>query len=254
MFDGRSPVPKSSSRPPKTAIIVARKIVEDIRRSNRAAGDKLPSESAMVDLYSVGRGTLRESLRFLELQGVISLRPGPGGGPTVERPDASSLTTTVSLLMQFTGAPFRTVAEARRGLEPMMAQLAAARMTTAEIAELETTIVNMEEHIDQQERFLVENKNFHDLIAHGSGNMLFGFLVDALLDILDGSAIGIDYPKTRRDAVLVAHKNIFDAISGRDPSRSADAMTQHIDAYLRYAEVKFPEILAEPIVWVPLDR
>ncbi len=53
----------------------------------------------------------------------------------------------------------------------------------------------MHDHLDNQGVFLEENKRFHDVIAHGSGNMLFGLLVDALLGILDGSAIGIDYPE-----------------------------------------------------------
>ena len=83
----------------------------------------------MLEEYQVGRGTLRESLRFLELQGIISLKPGPGGGPVVERPEATSLATSLMLLLQFADAQYRVVAEARVALEPTMARLAAERMT-----------------------------------------------------------------------------------------------------------------------------
>jgi len=238
-----------STRPQKTAMLVAQRIVADINRRGNAVGDRLPPERIMLNEYEVGRGTLRESLRFLELQGVISLKPGPGGGPIVQQPDATSLATALTLLLQFENAPFRTVAEARTGLEPMMAQLAAARMSDEQLGELKLSVDNMHENLADQGVFLEENKRFHDVIAHGSGNALFGYLVDALLGILDGSAIGIDYPKVRRSAVHKAHLRIYEAIASRDPGAAFEAMSRHISEYVRYAEKKFPEVLAAPIVW-----
>lgn len=233
-------------------MLVAQRIVADINKRGNTVGERLPPERIMLDEYSVGRGTLRESLRFLELQGVISLRPGPGGGPVVEQPDASSLATALTLLLQFENAPFRTIAEARTGLEPMMAQLAAERISDDQLSDLKLSVDTMHEHLDDQEVFLAENKRFHDIIAHGSGNAMFGYLVDALLGILDGSAIGIDYPKVRRSAVHKAHLRIYEAIATRDPDASSEAMSDHIREYVRYAERKYPEVLAAPIVWTNL--
>ncbi len=237
------------TRPQKTAMLLAQRIVADIDRSGKTVGDRLPPERVMLEEYQVGRGTLRESLRFLELQGVISLKPGPGGGPVVQQPDATSLATSLTLLLQFSHAPFRTIAEARGGLEPMMAQLAAQRMSDEQLLDLRASVDTMEEHLDNQAIFLEENKRFHDVIARGSGNAMFGYLVDALLGILDGSAIGIDYPEIRRTAVHKAHLNIYEAIASRDSEQSAAAMEDHIAQYLRYAEKKFPDVLAAPITW-----
>lgn len=236
-------------RPQKTAMLLAQRIVGDINRRGNTVGDRLPPERLMLEDYEVGRGTLRESLRFLELQGVISLKPGPGGGPVVQQPDATSLATSLTLLLQFANAPFRTIAEARGGLEPMMAQLAAQRMSDAQLADLKASVDTMQDHLDDQSVFLEENKRFHDVIAHGSGNAMFGYLVDALLGILDGSAIGIDYPEVRRAAVHKAHLSIYEAIAERDPAASAEAMADHVKQYLKYAEKKFPDVLAAPIVW-----
>lgn len=236
-------------RPQKTAMLVAQRIVADISRRGKTVGDRLSPERVMLDEYDVGRGTLRESLRFLELQGVISLKPGPGGGPIIQQPDASSLATALTLLLQFENAPFRTIAEARTGLEPMMAQLAAQRMSDEQLADLKSSVDVMRDQLDDQAVFLDENKRFHDIIAHGSGNAMFGYLVDALLGILDGSAIGIDYPKVRRTAVHKAHLRIYQAIAGRDPAASSEAMAAHIGEYVKYAERKFPGVLDAPIVW-----
>jgi GntR family transcriptional repressor for pyruvate dehydrogenase complex len=241
----------STMRPQKTAMLLAQRIVGDINRRGNTVGDRLPPERIMLEDYEVGRGTLRESLRFLELQGVISLKPGPGGGPVVQQPDATSLATSLTLLLQFANAPFRTIAEARGGLEPMMAQLAAERMTDEQLDDLKASVDNMQENLRDQDVFLEENKRFHDVIARGSGNAMFGYLVDALLGILDGSAIGIDYPEVRRAAVHKAHFSIYEAIAERDPAGSAAAMADHIQQYLKYAEKKFPDVLAAPIVWSP---
>lgn len=238
-----------SLRPQKTAMLVAKRIVADIQRRGNTVGDRLPPERVMLEEYSIGRGTLRESLRFLELQGVIALRPGPGGGPVVQQPDGSGLATALTLLLQFENAPFRTIPEARAGLEPMMAQLAAVRMTEDQLTELKYSVDQMKSHLHDEAEFLEMNKRFHDVIAHGSGNAMFGYLVESLLGMLDGSAMGIDYPEHRRLAVHKAHDSIYQAIAARDPEGAAAAMLEHISAYQRYAESKFPELLDAPISW-----
>ena len=75
----------------------------------------------------------------------------------------------------------------------------------------------MEAGLDDQATFLEANKRFHDIIAWSSDNALFGYLVDALADILDGTMLGIDYPAHRRTAILRAHRNILDALERKDP-------------------------------------
>lgn len=246
-------VSKAPMRPEKTAVLVAKKIVTDIQARGNVVGDRLPPERLMLDHYKIGRGTLRESLRFLELQGVIMLKPGPGGGPVVQDPDGSSIATALTLLLQFENAPFRTISEARAGLEPMMAQLAATRMNDQQLAELAHSVQHMGDNIDDESIFLETNRQFHRVIAHGSGNKMFGYLVDSLLGMLDGSAIGFDYPQHRRVAVYEAHSNLYDAISARDATASSAAMNEHIASYARYAERKFPDLLDAPVSWTVIN-
>jgi DNA-binding FadR family transcriptional regulator len=237
------------SRPQKTAMLIARRIVDDIRRSGYRGGARLPAEKQMLEDFQVGRGTLRESLRFLELQGVISLKPGPGGGPTVEQPDASNLATTLVLMLQFQSVPFRSIVEARVTLEPMMARLAAERMTGQQLQELALSVDRMRVNIEDREIFLDANKEFHHLVAWSSGNPLFGFMVDALLGIIDGTPIGVDYPIQRRVAVLKAHTRVFEALGAHDRDGAMEAMEAYIQEYLRFVTKKFPEVMDEPVTW-----
>lgn len=236
-------------RPQKTALIVAQRIVADIQSQNVVAGDRLPPEKAMIEQYGVGRGTLRESLRFLELQGLISLRPGPGGGPVVEQPDGEGLATALTLLLQFENAPYRTIAEAREGLEPMMARLAAERLSDDQLDELAANLDRMKATLNDDIQFTECNEEFHDIIAHGSGNSLFKHLINALNGILDGSSMGITYTERNRRAVHIAHTRVFDALRARDPQQAAMAMREHIAEYSRHAELKFPDVLNSPVSW-----
>ncbi|MGC5256114.1 FadR/GntR family transcriptional regulator [Gordonia sp. DT218] len=240
---------RGGARPEKAALIVARSIVADIDRRGLIAGDRLPAERAMLETYSVGRGTLREALRFLELQNVLSLKPGPGGGPTIEKPDSSALANAMLLLLQFENAPFANVAETRGGIEPLLARLAATRMSDAELGELERSVDRMAVHLDDLGIFLETNKEFHNSVAWATQNSLFGFLVDAMLDIFDGTVVGVDYNERRRQAVLKAHRRIVDALKLRDGDASEASMADHIDEYSKYMARKFPEALARPITW-----
>ena len=130
-----------------------------------------------------------------------------------------------------------------------MAQLAAERMDADALAELAATVASMEERLDDQTTFLEANKRFHDIIAWSSGNALFGYLVDAMADILDGTMLGIDYPPHRRTAILKAHRRILDALKNKDSEAARQAMAAHIGEYVRYAERKFPDVLSKRVAW-----
>jgi DNA-binding FadR family transcriptional regulator len=59
-----------------------------------------------------------------------------------------------------------------------MANLAASRMSTEQVDILGSSIEVMRENLTDREVFLQENKRFHAVIAHGSGNAMFGCLID----------------------------------------------------------------------------
>lgn len=239
----------AAQRPPKAAMLVAQRIVRDALRDNLGPGDLLEPERTMLEKYQTGRGTLREALRLLEFQGVISLKPGPRGGPVLQSPDAAHLGSTLVLLMQLRSAPFRNIVEVRSAIEPMISSLAATRMTDEQLADLRGTVDQMREELDDQYSFLDANKRFHDIIAWSSGNALFGYVIESLLGIMDGTVIGIDYPGYRRTAILKAHVEIYDALAARDPEASMARMRDHIEAYERYADRKFPQLMGETIPW-----
>ena len=241
--------PMTGSRPPKAAMLVAQRIVRDIGRAGLRPGDLLPPERAMLETYETGRGTLREALRLLEFQGVIALKPGPGGGPILMNPAAAHLASSLQLLMQLNQAPYRDVVAARAALEPVVSRLAAERIDAESLAELAGSVARMRENLGDRDWFRDSGRRFHNVIAWSSGNVLFAYLVDALLGMLDGTAIGIDDPGDRRAAILRAHEEIYAAIARHDAGAAGERMAEHIEGHARYVRRRFPDLLEEPVTW-----
>ena len=111
-------------RATKAAVVVARRLVDEILRDDLAPGTRLPPEHEMLEQLEVSRGTLREALRYLELQGVISIKSGPGGGPAVAVPDGHNLASDLGLLLAMSRTPFQHVLDVRLLLEPPIAAAA----------------------------------------------------------------------------------------------------------------------------------
>lgn len=241
--------PMAGTRPPKAAMLVAQRIVRDIGRAGLRPGDLLPPERAMLETYETGRGTLREALRLLEFQGVIALKPGPGGGPILMNPAATHLASTLQLLMQLNQAPYRMLIEARAALEPVLSRLAAERIDAEALAELAGSVARMREHLGDRDSFRDSAGLFHDVIAWSSGNVLFAYVVDAVLGILEGTALGIDDPGDRQATILRAHEEIFAAIAGHDADAAGERMREHIESYASHARRRFPEILTQTVTW-----
>lgn len=244
-----TPRSRQLAMPQKRASVVAQQLVKMIREDNLKTGDPLPPEHEMLALYPVGRNTLREALRVLELQGVITIRSGRGGGPIVSSPDSRHLASTLALLMQFAETPFRAVLETRMHLEPIVAELCADRISPELAAELRSSVEAMESSPDDEKVFLRENQRFHELLANGSGNPLFSYFLNSLHWIIDGVALGVTYPKRARSAVIKAHKAICEAIQAGDAEAASEAMRLHMADTLVYFERKYHAVMDESLTW-----
>lgn len=242
------------TKPKKTAMLVAQRIVGEITDGRLEPGSHLLPEREMLAAYGVARGTLREALRFLEIQGVISIKTGVGGGPMVSSPDPRRLASLVALPLQMQQTRFRAILEARLVLEPVLAGKAAEHLTPGQLAELGESITRMAGVLGDEGAFLRENEVFHALIAQGAANPAFALFITSLNWITDASQLGVSYGLEARRSVWQEHIRIRDALAARDAAQAAVAMRRHIQDFATFLERHHGSVLDQPLRWDQVDR
>jgi len=243
----------TARRPPKTAILIARRIVDEVIEGGLEPGAALLPEKTMLQRYGVARGTLRESLRILETHGVITIKTGPGGGPIVADPGSFPLASAIALVLQMDRVAFRSIIEARLTLEPVLARQAAERRGREDLDALQASIDKMHDKLEDPVAFFDHNRDFHGVVAAAARNPVLLNMVGSLNWIQDGTAVGIDYEPEARHAIMVAHRRIYRAIETEDAEMAEAAMTIHIGEFAEYAEKNYAYLLDQPLRWEHVD-
>ena len=215
------PVPKSKSE------YVAQRLLDRIVASDLAPGSTVGTEADLLQQFDVSRPTLRESLRILESQGVLEMRPGPKGGIMVAKPGMDVLAHGLSVYLRMHGVPFLAVLKAREVIEPALAAGAAENATEADLAELQASVDRMKTLKDQAE-FIEENRVFHSVLARASGNQVMEIFWSTIAILAAGEQENINYTASNQQHVVAAHQSILDACRARDAKLAAERMDDHV--------------------------
>jgi DNA-binding FadR family transcriptional regulator len=224
---------------------IADALMSRIINSGLKPGDLLGTEAELVAEHEVSRPTLRESLRMLEAQGVVRLRPGPGGGVAVGQPTVDTLAHALSVFLYLQGVPFGTVLKAREVIEPALAFEAATNGTENEFLELEQSIERMRE-TDGQEDFIQENRAFHQIIARASRNKVLESFWEAISLLAHGEQHAVTYTFGNRMHVVKAHEDILTACRERNPESASARMAAHVGELEHLVKKRYRSALAEP--------
>jgi DNA-binding FadR family transcriptional regulator len=208
-------------------------------------GDLLGTEAELLQEHAVSRPTLRESLRMLEAQGVIALRPGPGGGATVGRPSIDTFAHALSVFLYLQSVPFGAVLKTREVIEPALAHEAALNGTDEEFDEMEQSIQRMKAAANQ-DAFVKENRAFHEIIARASRNKVLESFWAAISLLASGEQHGITYSFGNRAHVVEAHVGILRACRLRDGNDAAARMAAHVGELEHLVRRRYQSALIEP--------
>jgi DNA-binding FadR family transcriptional regulator len=232
----------------KRALSLAQHIVRDIEAGAHAPGDRLPREEEMLARYDVARATLREALRFLELQGVIHLQLGRSGGPVVARPQTGDFANSLSLILHFMDADLRGLLELREAIAADVAAYAAQRATTGDLSALADCLKELERN-EAGGQFEELNRRFHDLLGWASGNPLFGLLTSTLHLITREFSHSLGYSAQERAVQLRFLRRVLEAVRTRDSEAARQAMARLVSGSASYLAERSPELVSQRVRW-----
>lgn len=226
-----SQVKLSTITVPKSSEVLARELRRQILGKDLPTGAPLPPERELMAQTGLSRSSVREALRILEAESLVTTRPGRFGGSVANKPDDDTLARWISLFAHGQGVTVQTLLQAREELEPSLASLAAQNRTEKDLRNLKECTKRLKEAFADLPLFLAENVNWHVAVAGASHNeLLRAFLVSISNMIYKVTAVENFATEDVRKQVLQAHARIEAAIVARDAAAARTRMARHLAA------------------------
>ncbi len=208
---------------------LAQGVVESISASIRDGvlkpGEKLPTESVIMELHGVSRTVVREAISHLQAAALVETRHGIG--TFVLEPPAQPLRISADTIR--TIGDVLAILELRISLETEAAWLAASRRTEEQMQEMGVALQRILEGASVE-----ADVRFHLLIAQATGNRYF---VDILTHLgttiiprarVNSAQLAHADPADYLERVNREHEEIYNAILRRDPEGARAAMRTHL--------------------------
>jgi GntR family transcriptional repressor for pyruvate dehydrogenase complex len=210
---------------------ITRKLVSHLIRGDWAEGERIPPERELCLQLGVGRASLREALKALEIMGMIEIRLGDGTyvcsrSEFLSRP----------LLWAITGSDHtdsQELVEARKLIEVELAGLAAERSTSEDLSTIAGYLQSMEAATDSQS-FQESDVNFHLAIGRAAHNRILLNALQLIRNLMQqwiSSVLGLPGSGA---AALEQHRRILAAIQAKDKAGARTAMQEHLEAMAVY--------------------
>jgi GntR family transcriptional regulator, transcriptional repressor for pyruvate dehydrogenase complex len=204
---------------------------EQILGGHIPEGSPLPNERDLGGSTGLSRGSVREALRMLEVEGLLSVKPGRNGGSTIRLPGTDGVSRSLGAYVRGQKIPFDAGLEAREALEPALASLAAIHRTRADLAVIAEAANAMADAGDDNTRFIAANTRWHFAVAQASRSRLLIALIAACGDLLHQPNVADFVSRDIRHAVIRAHAAIEAAIRDGDPKAARRRMARHVKSY-----------------------
>jgi GntR family transcriptional regulator, transcriptional repressor for pyruvate dehydrogenase complex len=207
-------------------------IADKIRTGDLAPGDRLPSERHLAAQMRISRPTVREAVKMLADAGVLEVRRGQTGGIFVR----SELVPRDLLRSRWAVrvSEVSGVLEARRLIEPRVAQLAAVHADEDDFAAMRSTIDRKRElaagadFLRHEDLFLQLDLKFHLIIARATGNSTIVALMRSLFRRLEIARDMAVHAPTVPEWVIGVHERTLGAIRAADFEAIDAVMDEHL--------------------------
>ncbi|WP_019876041.1 FadR/GntR family transcriptional regulator [Sporichthya polymorpha] len=219
----------------KAAEVVAAELRRQIVSGERAEGEMLPPEAEMTAELGVSRPTLRQALRILETELLVTVQRGRRGGTRVNRPSPQVAGRYLGNVLMFHSTSLDDVHTARLLLEPAaIAELASSPPTSEQIAKLRDLVAATRDETDFATLCAVGGRFHTELVALANNPplTLFQELVQQLIDAhtarFENQRLRSREPSRSQEGVDV-HEQVVDLIEAGKFSDAAKVWREHLE-------------------------
>ncbi len=212
---------------------VIRQIEQLILRGILRPGERLPSERDLATRLGVSRPSLRDALDALELQNLLTTRPG--AGVFVAEFLGSAFSAPLMRLFATHDEALFDYLSFRRDLEGLAAARAARLASDTDLKTIATIFAKMEaaSRAADPENEARLDAEFHLSIIEASHNVVMLHMMRSMFQMLQA---GVFYnrkvifsQKTTRQTLLAQHRDIHLALAARKPDLAQEAVNIHLD-------------------------
>src|SRR3990172_8329176 len=205
--------------------VVLEQIQKLIAEGKLQPGDHLPSEMDLAEQFGVGRSSIREAMRVLQLVGVVEVIQGKG--TFVREAGILPLMIDWSRIAQM--GIIAEVMEARLFMEVLLAQLAAERATDEDVEALRVALARSQDSLGNIDNSVEAGVNFHLALADAGHNQVLALMYRTIRDLyLETARRTRITPEVAHDR-LHDHEQLLQAVLARNPAAAAQAMKAHLD-------------------------
>ncbi|MEJ2098572.1 MAG: GntR family transcriptional regulator [Desulfobacterales bacterium] len=204
-------------------------------------GDKLPPEIEIAQQFNVGRQSIREALRILELSGFITIQKGGGGGAIIKDTISNTISELFLDAFQLERITIEELTIARFEIEKIVLKYTIENADKSDIESLQQNIQAAREKIENNNPAVDENIRFHKLLARASKNQLFVIVVEAVTAAIRHflSGLGPDAESSGSEKwynenvmnsknTLAYHEDILNAIVAKKLDLAIDILEDHL--------------------------
>lgn len=211
----------------KVYLEIIKEIDQIIVKDNLKVGNKLPSERELSERLGVGRSSVREALRALELLDVIETKRGEG--TYIKHPSSPRLIEIiVGFILRDENAK-RDLTETRKIVELEALSLACERMDERHLHRLKEIIESSKKEWEYGDFPVEQDYLFHKTIVEACQNKL---LFNLWVPLVEYNKLAIRNSLSREGRPLESiseHEKIYEALSERDKERARKAMEKHLE-------------------------
>lgn len=228
-------------------------IQEAILQGRLKAGDKLPAERELKEMFKTSRGTLREALRALEQKGLITIKTGVYGGAVVKAMTTQQVSESLSFLIQYQRVSLRHLAEFREGVEGIVAGLAAERAKKDDIGRLKHLLYKAKEQLDQGishwDEFIHIDNSLHMALAEIAGNPVYESVLRTVHDNINRY---YDWFLPKEERILQENYQdlcaIVKAVEEGKASKARQLVQDHVDRFNLFMEERKKKVTEDRIL------